>query len=87
MNAEVSSIWRDACQRNRDAIPQLAWLVDLRDSALGVLTDRGLPDSNQEDWRYTSLADYFQRAAGTAGTLVPDSTPGDQVQLILGDGR
>ncbi|MEZ5561887.1 MAG: Fe-S cluster assembly protein SufD [Gammaproteobacteria bacterium] len=87
MNAEVSSIWRDACQRNRDAIPQLAWLADLRDSALGVLTDRGLPDSNQEDWRYTSLADYFQRAAGTAGTLVPDSTPGDQVQLILRDGR
>ena len=49
MKIDLSPAWRDACQRNRDAIPQLAWLADLRDSALGVLTDRGLPDSSQEE--------------------------------------
>jgi hypothetical protein len=31
MNTGLSPIWREACQRNRDAIPQLAWLAALRD--------------------------------------------------------
>lgn len=95
MKTDLSPIWRDACQRNRDAIPQLAWLADLRDSALGVLIDRGLPDSNQEEWRYTSLADYFQRSAsGLASTdreAVATTPPADHsvsgLQLILPDGR
>jgi Fe-S cluster assembly protein SufD len=83
MKTDLSPVWRDACQRNRDAIPQLAWLADLRDAALEVLDEHGLPDSSQEEWRYTSLADYFQRGS-------PDLTGNDsawQPQLILPDGR
>jgi Fe-S cluster assembly protein SufD len=95
MKTELSPVWRDACQRTRDAIPQLAWLTDLRDSALGVLTDRGLPDSTQEEWRYTSLADYFERSASALAGMdwAADTTvrPGDDsascLQLILKDGR
>jgi Fe-S cluster assembly protein SufD len=83
MKTDLSPVWRDACQRNRDAIPQLAWLADLRDSALGVLIDRGLPDSSQEEWRYTSLEDYFQRGASS---LSSNDSAG-QPQLILPDGR
>ena len=83
MKTDLSQVWRDACLRNRDAIPQLAWLTDLRDSALGVLTDRGLPDSAQEEWRYTSLEDYFQRGASSPAS----NDPAGQAQLILPDGR
>lgn len=63
MNTGFSPIWRDACQRNRTAIPQLTWLTELRDSAINVLTEHGLPDITQEEWRYTSLTDYMQRGA------------------------
>lgn len=96
MNAEVNPVWRDACQRSRNAIPQLAWLGDLRDSAISVLTEHGLPDSSHEEWRYTSLADYMQR--GTAyladdglasdASLVAPATEGfaGNPQLVLLDG-
>ncbi|MBM4220921.1 MAG: Fe-S cluster assembly protein SufD [Gammaproteobacteria bacterium] len=93
MSSILSPAWREACQRNRDAIPQLAWLTDLRDSALGVLGNRGLPDSGQEDWRYTNLADYLQRGAGLAGMNPPanETRPGNdlasQMQILLSDGR
>jgi Fe-S cluster assembly protein SufD len=87
MNTVLSPAWRDACQRNRDAIPQLAWLTGLRDAALSLLSSRGLPDSGQEDWRYTNLADYLQR--GAAGLIDPDHANDStaQLQLILDDGR
>jgi len=95
MNTGLSPIWREACQRNRDAIPQLAWLAALRDSAIGSLTERGLPDSEQEQWRYTSLTDYIQRgaaylvdeAAAAAATNMPsaEDTLGEP-QLVLRDG-
>ncbi len=96
MNAEVNPIWRDACQRSRNAIPQLAWLSGLRDSAIGVLTEHGLPDSSHEEWRYTSLADYMQRGtaylAGDGQTsdasVVAPATEGflGDPQLVLRDG-
>jgi Fe-S cluster assembly protein SufD len=96
MNVGVSPIWRDACQRNRNAIPQLAWLAGLRDSAAGLLAERGLPDSSQEEWRYTSLSDYAQRGAaflaaeGTAADRPPAwpavDEPVGPPQLILRDG-
>ncbi len=63
MNTGFSPIWRDACQRSRNAIPQLAWLTELRDTAISVLAEHGLPDLTQEEWRYTSLTDYIQRGA------------------------
>ena len=96
MNTGLSPIWRDACQRSRNAIPQLAWLSALRDSAIGVLAERGLPDSTQEEWRYTSLADYIQRGATyladdatapdtAAAALTAEETLG-QPQLVLRDG-
>jgi Fe-S cluster assembly protein SufD len=83
MKTDLGPVWRDACLRNRDAIPQLAWLSDLRDWALGILSDRGLPDSNQEEWRYTSLEDYFQRGESS---LASNDSAG-QPLLILPDGR
>jgi Fe-S cluster assembly protein SufD len=83
MKTDLSPVWREACQRNRNAIPQLAWLADLRDSALDVLNDHGLPDSSQEEWRYTSLADYFERGSSD---LAGNYSAG-QLQLILPDGR
>jgi Fe-S cluster assembly protein SufD len=96
MNSEVSPVWRDACQRSRSAVPQLDWLTELRDSAVGLLAERGLPDSSHEEWRYTSLKDYVQRGAtylagtGTAVDAVPASTPADDAigrpQLILRNG-
>lgn len=94
MNAEVSPIWRDACRRSRNAVPQLAWLASLRDSAIGLLAERGLPDSNDEEWRYTSLTDYVQRGATylanerTDTATVPPAAEqaADQPQLVLRDG-
>ena len=47
------------------------------------MTDRGLPDSAQEEWRYTSLEDYFQRGASSLAS----NDPAGQAQLILPDGR
>ncbi len=96
MNTGFSPIWRDACQRSRNAIPQLAWLKELRDSAISVLAEHGLPDLTQEEWRYTSLTDYVQRgaayladkvtAADTAtATLTVEETVG-QPHLELLDG-
>lgn len=94
MNTVLNPVWRDACQRNRDAIPQLAWLTGLRDSAISLLSLRGLPDSGQEDWRYTNLADYLQRGAAAlidldraAATPAPDTDSAGQIQVILDDGR
>lgn len=94
MNARSSAVWQDACLRNRDAVPQLAWLTDLRDAAFSALSHCGLPDSSQEEWRYTNLADYLQRGASAlsatavmAGTSRHDETSGNRAQLILNDGR
>lgn len=96
MNTEVSQIWRDAYRRSRNDVPQLAWLTELRDSAVGLLVERGLPDSNHEEWRYTSLKDYVQRGTaylagtGTAVDTVHASAPADDAigrpHLILRDG-
>ena len=58
------------------------------------MTERGLPDSEQEQWRYTSLTDYIQRGAAylvdeaaAAATSMPsaEDTRGEP-QLVLRDG-
>ena len=45
------------------AHPELGWLGAERDAALARVLSRGLPDVRQEDWRYTSLAEYSTRSA------------------------
>lgn len=87
MNTGFSPIWRDACQRNRNAIPQLTWLTELRDSAINVLAENGLPDITQEEWRYTSLTDYMQRGAAclaNEATAADTATPGPTTEESVG---
>ena len=87
MNTGFNPIWRDACQRNRNAIPQLTWLTELRDSAINVLAENGLPDITQEEWRYTSLTDYMQRGAAclaNEATAADTATPGPTTEESVG---
>ena len=71
------------------------WLA-CRDSALGLLDERGLPDNTHEEWRYTSLSDYVQRGPHIwlrrapqrirpDASQISDGTTG-QPQLVLRDG-
>lgn len=51
--------------------PELDWLSGQRAHSLARLGTLGLPSTAEEDWRYTSLADYTQR--WTACLAVPNA--------------
>lgn len=45
----------------QQAAGELEWLDERRAAALARVEKSGLPDTNNEEWRYTSLAGYTQR--------------------------
>lgn len=53
--------WRVVTERNQPPAPGLDWLAGRQAEALLRLHDAGLPNSDEEDWRYTSLAGFNKR--------------------------
>jgi len=53
--------WRQAAEQARQSVPGLEWLTGIRATARARMMERGLPESTEEDWRYTNLASYTKR--------------------------
>ena len=67
--------WLLAAERLRHSASGLDWLADRRAAALARVEHSGLPDTSQEDWRYTSLAGFTQRWADHLVATGPPSVP------------
>ncbi len=88
--------WQVAADRIAGVTPGLAWLSPQRSAALARVEASGLPTTNHEDWRHTSLTAYEKRwtsyltTAPDSGTLhTPDPpllsiTESDVVDIIDG---
>lgn len=55
--------WQLAAEQVRRDTPGLDWLAGRQAAALARVMQSGLPDTSEEDWRYTSLAGYSRRWA------------------------
>ncbi len=67
--------WLLAAERLRLSASGLDWLADRRTAALARVEHFGLPDTSQEDWRYTSLSGFTQRWADHLVATGPTSVP------------
>lgn len=66
--------WQLAWERVGRATPGLDWLAQRRTAAFARIEESGLPHTDCEDWRHTSLAPYTERWV-TYLTTTPDSDP------------
>lgn len=64
--------WQVASDRVAGVTRGLDWLSHRRTTALARIEASGLPTTDHEDWRHTSLASYRERWAGYL-TMAPDS--------------
>ncbi|MEO8443826.1 MAG: Fe-S cluster assembly protein SufD [Gammaproteobacteria bacterium] len=68
--------WQIAAERQSQAGPETGWLSLRRTAALGRLGESGLPNTGEEDWRYTSLAAYTRRWTDYLVAPAPAAAPG-----------
>ena len=66
--------WQLAWERVGRVAPGLDWLAQKRTAAFARIEESGLPNTNCEAWRHTSLAAYTERWATYLATA-PDSGP------------
>jgi len=76
----TQSPWRAAAALARDGEALPDWPAERRADALARLDKTGLPDTSDEEWRYTSLTAYGQRwSAYLAATGQPAGRAGQAV--------
>lgn len=74
--------WQVAAEQIRHGTPGLDWLAGRQAAALARLKQSGLPDTSEEDWRYTSLAGYNRRWAEYLAAPVRGAGP-EPIELPL----
>ncbi len=86
--------WQVAAERHPHAAADPGWLIPRRAAALARLAESGLPTTDDEDWRYTSLAGYTQRwtdylvapaaSAQAAERAFPPASTGTAIEIVDG---
>ncbi|MEO8224227.1 MAG: Fe-S cluster assembly protein SufD [Gammaproteobacteria bacterium] len=68
--------WHIAAERQGQAGPEPGWLSFRQTAALSRLAESGLPTTDDEDWRYTSLAEYTRRWTDYLVAIAPTTASG-----------
>lgn len=59
------------------------WLSEIRDRALSIVQERGLPSNRDEDWRFTDLSGLYKTSFAAAAEV--SLQPQDIESLVLAD--